>query len=106
MSRLEANITPFDRRDEHRRALVSLGTGMPASPEVNLLDNMVILFNISSNHHVIFCNSCNFTSHQQSTRVSLSPHLLQHLLAVFLRAAALTVWGVSHCGFDPCLAND
>ena len=54
-------------------------------PEVELLDNMVILFNFLSDHQILFHSSHPLLqSYQQCMRVPISPHSLQHLFPAFL----------------------
>ena len=64
-------------------------------PEVELLAHIVVLFLIFRGLHTVFHSDCtDLHSHQQCTRVPVSPHPHQHSWSiVFLTIAILTDWG-------------
>ena len=76
-------------------------------PEVELLDQMLILFLIFfflTKHCIVFCSGCIVShAHQQCKRVPISPHPRQHLYFLFLFLNSNhpnECEVVSHCGFD------
>lgn len=75
---------------------------IPRSGVADSLDKSI--FKLLRNYHPVFNNSCTtLHSHQQGTRLPISPHAPQHLFSVFclfVLTVVLLTDVVYHCNFD------